>query len=386
VISINKVFLVTSGYKHSLYNSLVDHPPKNCEVFYHKKGINKRIENIHKKSYVSKTLKNYQIPFLPLNLIKSSLMNIDKREDFDTLFCSGLVPFTKSNWVADCEYASQFAGYNKFNLRVYRRVIQKRFAKDNCLSIFSWTEKGVNTLRKFFPEKSVTKKTNFLPIAQLPSNNPSKEVNNNVIFTFISSINLPFDYRIKGGEIAIESFNRLCKKFDNVKLIFRSYIPEKLKQKYSSNKNIEFINENLPFDQYQEILNRSDVLLFPSFNTPGVIFIEMMKYGIPTITSNVWANEEMIQHNHNGLILQDKIYSKMEDNDGFPLWDDYSNYYDRKIIDNLSMKYCDLMSKYADDPKLIRIHGEEGKKKLSKNGRYSIKTRNDILSRAFHDG
>jgi len=65
-----KILLQTSGFKHSLYNSLIEDPPDGTEVIYSKDGIDQYSEILHKKSVLAKLLR-VKIPFVPFNLVKS---------------------------------------------------------------------------------------------------------------------------------------------------------------------------------------------------------------------------------------------------------------------------------------------------------------------------
>lgn len=372
----NNILLVTSGYKHTLYNSLINHPPEGLNIQYGKKAIDKKFEDLHKRPMLAKIAK-FKIPYFPFNYYKNLFFRDYNKNDFEYLFTSGFIPFTKKKWVSDCEHFSQYTGYYHSNIALYKRSIVNRMKRENCMGIFSWTSKGANTIKNISNDVEVKKKTRFLPITLSPDC-PDSIKHEKTRFIFITSINLPFDYKIKGGEIALKAFNIISDKYDNIELVIRSQIPNDLKRKYSSNKKISFIDESLSFDQYSKLIQTSDALLFPSFHTPGVIFIEMMKYGIPIITSSVWANEEMVINDHNGKIIDHDIYQNLEDKNELPLWNNFQRQYNDKIIAQLSKKYSKAIEDYILDKKAMENHGKKGNE-IFRNGRYSLKNRNKIL-------
>ncbi|MDG6218135.1 MAG: glycosyltransferase [Candidatus Thermoplasmatota archaeon] len=373
-----RILLVTSGYKHTLYNSLIDYPPNGMRFDYNKKDLDAGIEYAHKKSFIARVTKT-KIPFLPLNYYKNYFIRNFNDNDYDYLFTSGFIPFTNKKWISDCEHVGQYTGYSNFNLSVYKNQIKKYILKDNCKAIFSWTQKGVDTFHNYFNDKKIDDKVHFLPITQKCLDINRNYNKDNINFIFISSINLPFDYKIKGGEIALEAFDRISNKYDNIKLYVRSSIPNHIKKKYINNNKIIFIENILSKQLYHDLLMDSDVLLFPAFHTPGVIFIEMMKYGIPIVTSSVWANEEIVKDGQNGKVITHSVYEKLEDKNHLPLWNEYKRYYKERIINKLSKDYSKAIEQYIINTNIIENHGKKGNDMFI-NGRYSLKNRNYILT------
>ena len=54
----------------------------------------------------------------------------------------------------------------------------------------------------------------------------------------------------------------------------------------------------------EEIIRTSDALLYPSYSTPGLAFLEAMRHHVPIVTTDAWANREMIEHGVNGFVAK----------------------------------------------------------------------------------
>ena len=108
----------------------------------------------------------------------------------------------------------------------------------------------------------------------------------------------------KGWDIIEKSFYYLLKKYSN-KINLRVYGDKKktLKSKIANFKNVEL------FDKYDhrdlnKILSWADIGIIPSyFDTYNLFLRELINQNVIPITSNFFSVSEIIQNNHNGIIL-----------------------------------------------------------------------------------
>lgn len=102
-------------------------------------------------------------------------------------------------------------------------------------------------------------------------------------------------------------------------------------------------------EKYKE-LACSDVLVFPSLNEAfSLVCLEAMQAGLSVITSNVGALTDMIEHNKNGIVLEEVSLTLL----------------------------LEAMEFYLNNPNKIDLHGENNRIKFKE--KYTL----DIFERDF---
>ena len=206
--------------------------------------------------------------------------------------------------------------------------------------------------------------------------NNSKIVN----FLFVSSVNNPQDFELKGGLITLEAFSKISAHYPNSKLYVRSSIPKKIKGRYKKNDQIVFLEKFLSDKEMDKLFSNADILLEP---VPGInLMLDCMNYKIPIIALDYWIIPEMVHNGKNGLIVSS--------NGLFGNINDTKNY-----LKNLHLNYLKLLnprvcSPFADqffrksvrliENKSLRLKiGSYGKKLLENDGCYSLKSYNRAI-------
>lgn len=125
---------------------------------------------------------------------------------------------------------------------------------------------------------------------------------------------------VKGWDIAIEAFAKVCKKFPQAKLLFVGastsplYSQElftKIDQYDLANKVIfTGIRHDIP-----EILSASDLFILPSRSEGmGAALVEAMATGLPCIATRSGGMSEVIEHGQNGLLFDRENAEDLADN------------------------------------------------------------------------
>jgi glycosyltransferase involved in cell wall biosynthesis len=378
-----KIYLV--GKLHSVQESLITSPPEgytfiNIDLQHKNKSKYEKIKN--RLSYIP-ILKNvwefskqfYNPVFRKYNSFQK-LENDPLLKESDFALSGCLLPTKKPYWI-DLEHVRQLMGWDIHLFLKNRKWISEQLSKENCRLITSWTKAGIETVIKNLPHSEKFKhKCHFIHNA-IPSVNFKRKFKEKegLTFLFMSSYNLPYDFNFKGGNIVLEAFSRIVKKYPSSKLVIKSWVPKELIKKYSHIKQIEFQGIS-PFYEMDKIFREVDIFLSPNHNTPAQAYLDCMNYSIPIITTDLWANSEIVKDGYNGLLIKPSkrvpyFFGDSIPNSRSPEFNKAIEAVDEQMVNELIEK-CEILINSVD---LRRKLGENGKKEIE-SGEFSIKTRN----------
>jgi len=374
----NKILLEFIGKRHSLYDSLIKFPPKDYEIISPPEPMSSESKLNRIYSNISRTM-----PFIPLKLLNSYFNTKNKQYDpYKIIYSAGHVNFSSKQWIVDFEYATHLVGYNELQFKLYKHIIEKELKSDRCKYLLPWTIKSKKTIELCFNNMNINKKILLLPLAVPTHEIKTKRNNENVKFLFISSKNFPYDFFNKGGLLVLETFKQLQLKYNNLELFIRAKIPANIISNYRDLKNIHILDKILPTTTYDKLLSNMDVFLYPCHTTPALAFLDAMSYGLPIITTDVWANPEIVINNYNGLLIKSPL-TKFIDDRQIPIWGS------KKFIMQSTIINKDLISKLynaseilINDPSLRKKLGKNGWNEIN-NGDHSINRRNNKLKQIF---
>jgi glycosyltransferase involved in cell wall biosynthesis len=286
-------------------------------------------------------------------------------------------------WVIDCEDARTF--YQGFERLFYfhKACILKVLHRKNCKKILPWTEAAKKSILLNYKSKKISEKIDVVPltIKSIPVNLNKKFKSIN--FLFIGSINPTFqkDFYYKGGLETIIAFKKIVSKYDNINLIIRSYVDEKIQKIINKSKNIILLNNILKQEELYRLYETSSVLVYPSFVTPGLTFTEAMNFGLPIITTNYWANPEYVIDNFNGfLITLSKTVKKKEIIKNTLSYSRNIGYH--KVDDNQIEELCDKLEYFIQYSNEISRMGKNSKYLLT-DGKFSLEKKNFKLKEIY---
>jgi glycosyltransferase involved in cell wall biosynthesis len=342
------------------YKYLIDSPPEGIEFqnIKKQKGVitNKRF--FWFSNFLKKNIRKWT------NELNLAIPNahLSPKGDYDLIHCAHCLSKNKDKpWVADIEMIPSFA-ISGWNTKKGKKKVNKILLKDNCKKILPWTESIKGEIIKNYPE--IKNKVEVVYPAILEIKNLKKPKNKKLKVIFIARY---FD--IKGGLIALETMERLRKKY-NIEGIVVSNVSEDLKKKYNKLKIYDLMPQNKLF----ELMQNSNLFLYPSsVDTFGFSLLEAMAFGLPIITINTWgtkSRKEIIKNKKTGFIFEvkeklsfDKIGQK-----------------EKKVI----KKLVENMSKLIENKKLREKMSKECIKEI-KSGKFSIKERNKKLKRIYQE-
>jgi glycosyltransferase involved in cell wall biosynthesis len=283
------------------YKSLIENPSEGIEYL-----------NIEKQKGVITNKRFFWLSnFLKRNIRKllynlgTSVPNahLSPEGDYDLIHCAHCLSKNENKpWIADFEASWQFY-VGKENKKTKEKILQI-LLKENCKKLLAWTEETRREILKDFPEIEDKLEVVYPAIPEKKFKKEKKK-----------EINLIFSGRYffwKGGLHALEAIDQLTKKYENVYGIINSEVPEEIRKRYSANRKISFYGL-LPQDKLFELYKKSDIMIYPGYSDSfGFGFLEAMSFGIPVVTIDGFAREELITQGKTGFVISRPMLTSQE--------------------------------------------------------------------------
>jgi glycosyltransferase involved in cell wall biosynthesis len=384
------VYLDVAGKMHSLYRNLVDYPPYGYQFITQCTGWDKVFSVASKTKAVYSVQEKALGKIIPINLAKAWLERLKKPPKGTALtYATGHLVFRKEPWVVDLEFVTQLAGYNIKHFKRYKRLIEKVLSSEYCKKIICWTEAAKKTVLYNLNRKRFAHKVEVVRLA-VPKKHFTKEHGHKekIKLLFVGSANIPGEFKYKGGQEVLEAFLILRKKYSNLELVIRSDIPKDIKARYGSLHNLKLIEGLIPWEQLEQEFRTADIFLFPSHATPGLAILDAISYELPVITTDVWANPEMVENGKTGFVIERSKRVPYYVENFIPNWsyDPTSKFMrtiktvDPEVVDELVEKTSILI----EDEELRKRMGRAGRQEIE-TGKFSIEKRNEKLKIIFDE-
>jgi|GEM_PF-1404953 len=417
---------LTPGRSHSLYTELLEAPPEgvvylteNAQASMSGSSVPGKVPLSHRlrrSSLVRSIADPVFASALPSGGRRSRLGTMAAKamvslaggknmpaKDFDVFHSVGAgmvenIPWIVENdvhWVVDMEHvASLFGYYGDWSARMYRsspkKVLTKQLRSRYCRRILPWTEAAKRTVDEVLKDEEVSAKTEVLPLAVRPAPPRPKDVakGDKVRILFIGSSNFRGEFWSKGGFEVLESYRLLRESVgDRVELVFRCWMPEELRSGYSSLPGLVQRTDILPREELDRLLWSSDIFIFPAHNTPGMAFLEAMRFGLPIVGKSIWANPEIVEDGVTGFLVEPSHGIPYYLPGFVPNWSmdsgpflPYMKRRDDRVVSDLA----DRLERLVSEPSLRRSMGERGRKAVEM-GRFSISNRNAHLRKVYEE-
>ena len=364
---------------HSLYKNLVDEAPKGYRYL-----IPSDIKRYKQPSILARNTNRLLKQFInPVKFRDKKTRKMNLPEGTDLIYSTGNLIQKEFPWVADCEHITSFTGWSTHYLLKEKRYIEKTLSSRYCKCIMPWTEAGKQTILKNLNCDGFMEKVQTVNLS-VKSKSFKKEYNYGKIkLLYVTSANFPKDFYMKGGKVVFEVFERISEKYPNVELTVRSWVPEKIKRKYQKIKNLKIIDSIISWPEVEKLFQEADIFFFPVHMTVGLAMLDAMSYELPVLTTDVWANKEMIIDNKNGLLVNPSKLVPYYTQDFIPNW--RSKEYNKAVLkadQEFSKEVYNKLIKLIENKNLRRRMGGEGRKMIEK-GKFSTKTRNKNLKRIY---
>lgn len=368
---------------HSLYNEIIENPPKGYTIEFKKPNIQSKIYNIDNKS-TNPLLKEIIYHLKPIPYIVSQKLQKKYYSNYDLIYASQHIVFNNdSPWISDFEFVNAYAGFGNINL--IQNTIRKQFESKNCKFILPWSEWAKKTLFTSMDCSKFEEKIKILRYTVNPKKIERKK-HESVNFLFIGSTN-PMNIKnihYKGVNEIISAFNQISKKYDNISLTIRAKLPENIKKNTSKNNKINVIDSFLNKNELYQLYQNADVFVFPAHETSGIALLDAMSFELPVIAMNLYDIPEVVSHMENGLLIQPHKDSHYYTKNYTP------NDHSWKFMNGIRKHFkftVDQIKEYfikmIEEPELRKKLGYEARKKIENE--LSIDKRNALLKEIFEE-
>jgi len=291
----------------------------------------------------------------------------------DLINAHKVIPLNNMPWVIEMEnifFFSYFFDLKQKNF-VFRKVdsamkslFWKKFNSENCKKIIPWSNYAKRTLEIFFDLNKIKDKIEVVyPGINVNGFTKKKRKEGSEINIGFAA----FNFDMKGGNLLLEAYSTLRRKYD-IKLSIVSMSPPNLKKEFR-----ECFVGTLPRERLiKEFYPNIDLFVQPTkTDSFGMVFLEAMASKVPVIASNINAVPELIQNHKTGILIDfGKKY--LERAFYYPrLYEENIRFLDREKIVNQLIEAISLM---VEESSLKRKMGRDAFKEVE-SGRLSISTR-----------
>jgi len=385
-----KIYLDVAGRMHSLYEQMLSNPPAGYQ-FVSQRSRWDRVSARASRINMIYALQDRMLgKVMPVNLAKSYLERFKQPPKGIALtYATGHLVFRKEIWVLDLEFVTQLAGYSARHFKAYRKLIERTLRSQYCRKIICWTEAAKKTILLNMDCEGFKNKISVVPLA-VNKNSFVKDENRNerTKLLFVGSANIAGEFEYKGGKEVLEAFISLSKTYNNLELVIRSDIPQIIKAKYGHVQNIRVLEKIVPWGVLEQEFKTADIFLFPAHSTPGLALLDAMSYELPVITTDVWANPEMVDDGRTGFVIARSENVPYYTEDFIPNWDYRPNSRFMKAIQqvdhNVVSRLIEKISILIENKDLRRKMGKAGRQEIE-NGKFSLSRRNEELKKIFDE-
>lgn len=374
------------GPYHSLYKELVQYPPKGYQIFTDASSSSRPslVYNFDRKML--------QVPFVKdvwynaKTLLYMGFQRIHKwscNSDYDLVFASQQLIFSKLPWVVDFEFVNALVGYG--NIKMCKGVVQKALDSKSCRKIMPWSNWAKRTLFRSLECNDFEEKIETVHIAVSPKNFVKKRNGDRLRLLFVGSTNRSniYNFELKGGNETVEAFTQLSKKYDRLELVIRSWVPTSIRKRCSKEKNIRILHSPLRVKEVADLYASSDMFIFPSHANLGMAILDAMSYELPVIALGVYDVHEAITDMKTGVLIRppkDVLYYT---------WNGGHNYLDKQFLIGIRRARPWLVDQLVEKTSLL-IENDRLRQSIAREARYeveqgmfSIRQRNKKLARIF---
>ena len=258
--------------------------------------------------------------YVPLQLLMSALRSRVSKSDL--IYAVTSVHRWDRPWVLDMlTELPALLTTNERLLSHFRGWLRRLILDENCKGVVFWVDAGrrafLQTLGYDLGEKAHTVrwgKRNQVNEMDLRSRIGRSKIR--LLFVNSGNINTPEHFYAKGGLETIHAFMLLRKRFPSLELVVRSNMPDEFKRYCRSFPNLHVIDDVVSREEIHTLWKSADIFVLPNHvNTPASVFLDAMSYGLPVVTTDIWANAELIQDGTNGLLIHHEQASEYVDQD-----------------------------------------------------------------------
>ena len=384
------VFLDVQWKRHSLYDGLIERPPDGYRFLTAPTRVDRAFRLAGRARAAYDLQARVLAPLLPSVLVKSYLERYLKRPPAGahlTYACEHLV-FRDEDWVVGLGGATDLVGGQPAHLRRFRSTVEARLRSPRCKAVICYYGAAKRSLESALDTAGFADKLHVVHPA-VPKKDARKAAHTNgrhdgpVRLLFVGSANIPGQFEIKGGNEAIAAFLALRQRFAGLELVVRSDVPARVRDRFRGDPSVRIIDRAVPWPELERLFLSADVFLLPAHCTVWTAMLDAMSYGLPVVTTDVYANPEVVQDGVTGLLVRRSGRVPYE-SDGLPTsmftrpFRHAIRRPDPRVVEDLARATATLI----EDADLRRRLGGAGRRRVER-GRFSVARRNARLKAIF---
>jgi glycosyltransferase involved in cell wall biosynthesis len=373
------LFTLYKNKSHSLYKQFINDPPAGYQYFtlddFFEEFILEKSSNIFFEIIV-KIKRNQKI------------INIAKKNKIDIIYCcDGMLLFNSSiPWILELEHATSLIAHNFGLWKIAKYILPSILKQKSLKYLIPWTEAGALSLEKNLKiGEELSRKIrpvhlcrNQIDDFNIIENRKIRHEKFAMLFVTSLNYNNEGEFYSKGGRIIVEVFKELRKDRD-IKLILRSKVPTEFSY-LKNDPQVEIYEDVLSPEKFQEIFLKSDMFLFPGYQSPGMAFLDAMNYNLPIFTTNIFANQEMVRDEVSGYLVgisKNVSVYHLYDEYGLRVIPSGAKAMEDQDLDEIVNMICGKIKLLYENRKILSEMGKESKKLL--NSEFSLRKRNEKL-------
>lgn len=293
---------------------------------------------------------------------------------------------TRRPWVVDYEYPTFFTGFDAERLtlpRVQRRIRRIARAHDGSLkALLPWTQAAADATARLVPDVAHLQRV-VRPGIQ-PRERAVPEDPDAPLVLFVARF-----FHRKGGLEALEAFARARRSHNpRARMLMVSTAPPEVQKRYEG-EGVTFLPAGQPREVVLQHYRKASLFLMPtSIDTFGMVFLEAFSHGIPVVTSDTFAAEEIVAHGEDGLVVPGYPTRWFRDDltptPGMWRWEWLQKTQTPEEREKVVRRLHEQLGPLLADPKRLAGMSDKAYEKVQ-TGAFSIRERNRVLLGVYRD-
>lgn len=219
----------------------------------------------------------------------------------DAIFTWGVIPLGRKPYVIELENPYQLCMYEVAWFRRLSPIIRRFLLAKRCLVIACISEACKRTLAAELGDQVAAKVKILYPYMDDHAGKRQRQAGGRLEFLFVATL-----FRNKGGLEAARAFNRVAAAHGNIHLTMVTNISDELRHELEAPGFITVVAATMDRDtMHRDYFAKADVFLLPtSHDSSPMVILEAVSFGIPVISSRVYAIPEMVVHGETGLLIE----------------------------------------------------------------------------------